>query len=93
MPERLRLRSTADIRTALAARVRERRRRLKLSRAALAERSGVPAATIKRFESSGEISLRQFVMLWHTVADLDDFDALLMERPSRPRSIDDIVPP
>ena len=93
MSERLHLRSTADVRLALARRVRERRRRLKLSRPALAERSAVPAATIKRFETSGEISLRQFVMLWHTVADLDDFDALLDERPPRPRSIDDIVPP
>ena len=45
-------------------------------RQTLAERSGVPAATIKRFENTGEISLRQLLMLVHALGLLDRFEHL-----------------
>ncbi|MDX8404687.1 MAG: helix-turn-helix transcriptional regulator [Mariprofundus sp.] len=43
----------------------------------LADKSGVPSSTIKRFESTGEISLRQMLMLVHTLGMLDRFNKVL----------------
>ena len=53
-----------DVSQAYAAYLRELRKQAKLSRAALAERSCVPAATIKKFELTGQISFRQLLLLW-----------------------------
>jgi len=43
----------------------------------LAEKSGVPSSTIKRFESTGEISLRQMLMLVHTLGMLERFNKIM----------------
>ena len=40
------------------------------SRTKAAELSGVPSATIRKFETSGQISLRQFLMLCHVYGDI-----------------------
>lgn len=73
--------------------VRERRRALHLSRRVLSEKSGVPESTIKRFELSGEISLRQFLELWFVVDRLDRIEALLrasaVEKP--PTTIEEVL--
>lgn len=62
-----------DVSQAYAAYLRELRKQAKLSRAALAERSCVPAATIKKFELTGQISFRQLLLLWQTLDSLDSF--------------------
>lgn len=66
----------ADVQSALAAYLRRLRRQKKWSRQALAERSTVPAATIKKFELTGQISLRQFLLLWQCLDDLRRLFAL-----------------
>ena len=81
----------ADVQRQLAAAVRGRRRSRRLSRAALERLSTVPASTIKRFETSGEISLRQFILLWQCVDDLASLAELAAERPAAPRSIDEVL--
>ncbi|WP_328987809.1 hypothetical protein [Thiorhodovibrio winogradskyi] len=48
----------------MSAWIKTQRKTLKLSRQALAARSTVPAPTIKKFETTGQISLRQFLLLW-----------------------------
>ena len=73
----------ADVQTALAAYLRRLRRQKKWSRQALAERSTVPAATIKKFELTGQISLRQFLLLWQCLDDLRRLFALT-EKPQNP---------
>ncbi|WPL17290.1 hypothetical protein Thiowin_02291 [Thiorhodovibrio winogradskyi] len=60
----LSLYSTVDVQLALSAWIKTQRKTLKLSRQALAARSTVPAPTIKKFETTGQISLRQFLLLW-----------------------------
>ncbi|MDE0693876.1 MAG: transcriptional regulator [Gammaproteobacteria bacterium] len=87
----LSLTTAADVQRELAASVRQRRRSRKLSRRALAERSTVPAATIKRFETTGQISLRQFVLLWQCVGDLDQLASLAEPRAAPPRTIDEVL--
>jgi transcriptional regulator with XRE-family HTH domain len=85
--------SCNDVQVALADYVRQRRKDLKWSRAALAERSTVPAPTIKKFETTGQISLRQFLLLWQCVDDLQRLYRLT-EAPahqSLPRTIDEVL--
>ncbi|HNA21055.1 MAG TPA: helix-turn-helix transcriptional regulator, partial [Agitococcus sp.] len=71
MDSLLTLNSAYDVQQSLAEAVRIRRKQKKWSRQELAERSGVPAATIKHFESTGQISLRQFLLLWQLLDSLD----------------------
>jgi len=45
-------------------------------RESLAEMSGVPEPSIKRFELTGEISLRSLLRLAHALGALDQFDSV-----------------
>lgn len=92
---KLSLLSAADVQSALRDWLKLQRRALKLSRAALAERSTVPAPTIKRFETTGQISLRQFLLLWQCVDDLQRMQALTHPAEASvgrlPTSIDEVL--
>ncbi len=83
-----------DVQQAFAAYLRERREQAGLSRAALAERSTVPAPTIKKFELTGQISLRQLLLLWQSLDDLQRLYALT-QKPrygsALPRSIEEVL--
>ncbi len=82
----------ADVQQQLAAAVQSRRKALKLSRAALAEKSTVPAPTIKKFETTGQISLRQFILLWQCVDDLRNLAELCNTNTLRdPQSIEEVL--
>ena len=85
------LATPSDVQRQLAAALRRRRGDRQLSRAALARQSTVPISTIKRFETTGEISLRQFILLWRCVDDLSALAALAAEHPELPRSIDEVL--
>ena len=91
MPSLLTLHSAYDVQTALAEAVRLRRKQKKWSRQELADRSGVPAPTIKHFESTGQISLRQFLLLWQLLDSLDTILELTQHKPSVPQSIEDVL--
>lgn len=83
-----------DVSKAFAAYLRELRQQAKLSRTALAERSCVPAATIKKFELTGQISFRQLLLLWQTLDSLDRLHQLTQanqERATMPTSIDEVL--
>lgn len=73
----------------LAAVLRQRRRARKHSRKKAAEVSGVPAPTIRRFETTGEISLRQFLMLCARYGDLKRAEALFPE--PGPTTMDELL--
>ena len=89
--ETLSLTTPADVQRRLADALRQRRESRRLSRVALARQSTVPVSTIKRFEATGQISLRQFILLWQCVDDLSTLSALAKERPALPRSIDEVL--
>ena len=88
---RLLLHTARDVQTSLADAVRDRRQARGYSRAALARLSTVPAATIKRFESTGQISLRQFLLIWQCVDRLDRVAALCDAPPTMPTSIEEVL--
>ncbi len=73
----------------LAKRLRTLRRSRKHSRQKAGEISGVPAPTIRRFETSGEISLRQFLMLTSAYGDLAAVESLLPE--PGPATMDELL--
>ncbi len=64
----------------IAQRHRALRKRLKISQKEMAERSGVSLGSLKRFESSGKISLESLLNLIHFLGRLSDFDHVLEEK-------------
>ena len=87
----LSLLTPADTQGQLAASVQKKRKAKKWSRQALAERSSVPASTIKKFETTGQISLKQFILLWQSVDRLDAVVALTHESEPVPSSIEEVL--
>lgn len=89
-----------DVSRAFADHLRGLRKQAKFSRNALAQRSCVPAATIKKFELTGQISFRQLLLLWQTLDSLDRLYQLTQptsptspnaqDRPM-PKSIDEVL--
>jgi len=88
---KLSLTTANDVQQQLALTVRTKRKQIKLSRNALAEKSTVPASTIKKFETTGQISLRQFILLWQCVDSLENLQELCKEQPYQPSTIDEII--
>lgn len=83
-----------DTQKALADYLKSQRKKAKLSRDALAQKSGVPAPTIKRFETTGQISLKQFLKLWlclDDVARLYDLKMAKNENNTLPTTIDEVL--
>lgn len=74
----------------LANRAREVRKSKKLSQEELAEKSGVSFGSIKRFETTGKISLESLLKVAFVLGVLDDFDHLFVKR-EVPKSIDEII--
>lgn len=84
----------SDVQHAFAAYLRKLREQEKLSRDALAARSGVPAPTIKKFELTGLISFRQLLLLWQSLDDLSRLFALTQNIPKQsnmPTSIEEVL--
>lgn len=65
----------------LVERERALRKAKKITQKGLARRSGVSYASIRRFETSGEISLRSLLDIANALGCLSDFDSLFKEEP------------
>ena len=68
---------------ALAERVRQVRLGLGLKQATLAGRAGVTLASLRRFEQTGEASLKLLLRVCHVLGRLDEFDGILNPPPAR----------
>jgi len=91
---KLSLLSVTDVQASMCEWLALNRKALKLSREKLAIRSAVPASTIKKFETTGQISFRQFLMLWQSLDDLARLNSLtkrLSISVQSPKSIDDVL--
>ncbi len=75
----------------LARRIRERRLLLELTQEGLAERSGVPLSTLRKFEQSGIISLESFLKLLWIVGGLEEIVDVLKPAKTSFSSIDDVL--
>lgn len=59
-----------DVQERIRAILRLTRKRLKLSQKEFSNKSGVPLGTIKKFEHTGNISFRQFILIYATLYDI-----------------------
>lgn len=73
----------------LASRVKARRLELDLTQEGLAARAGLKFATYRRFEQTGEISLRGLLQIGFALNALSDFDALFAQK--QYQSLDDVL--
>jgi len=57
-------------------RAKKKRKQMKISQRELSQKSGVTYASIRRFESTGEISLTSLLKIAHALDALKDFENL-----------------
>ena len=69
-----------DVALQIAARVKARRLELDLTQDGLAKRAGVKFATYRRFEQTGEISLKGLLQVGFALNALPEFDALFVQK-------------
>ncbi|MBF0104330.1 MAG: helix-turn-helix transcriptional regulator [Deltaproteobacteria bacterium] len=72
----------------LASRLKQLRLIKTLKRETLAERAGVSSSSLKRFETTGQISFEGFLKIAHALGRLNEFDDALM--PPEARSIEEL---
>lgn len=92
--EKYNLLTEGDVQQQFALYLRQLRQTAKLSRRALAERSTVPAPTIKKFETTGQISFRQLLLLWQSLDDLNRLYKLTQaerQQSKAPTSIEEVL--
>ena len=70
-----------EINTLIAARIRDLRKRRKLSQKKLSEKSGVSLGSVKRFENSGEISLSSLTKLAIALSCENELEGLFEKIP------------
>ena len=78
-----------DVAVEIASRVKSRRLELNLTQEGLASRAGVKFATYRRFEQTGEISLRGLLQIGFALNCLEEVNTLFAQR--QYRSIGDVL--
>jgi transcriptional regulator with XRE-family HTH domain len=87
----LNLYTAFDVQIELREFINQSRKLKKLSVEELSTRSGVPYGTIRKFESTGNISLRQFLMLYEAIGDLNKVRRLTKPERDQPTSIEEVL--
>ena len=80
-----------DIMEELRVKFKERRMSIGYTQMECATRSGVSLGSLKRFESSGQISLESFLKLAFVLECLGEFTSLCEEEEERFGSIDEVL--
>ena len=83
--------SLAKAQKKLVQNIRERRLLMELTQEGLADRSGVPLSTLRKFEQKGVISLESFLKLLSVVGDLEEMMNVLKPLKHNFKSIDDVL--
>ncbi len=79
----------SEVALQIATRVRARRLELNLTQEGRAARAGLKFATYRRFEQTGEISLKGVLQIGFALNALSEFDALFAQR--QYQSLDDVL--
>ena len=79
----------SEVALQIATRVRARRLELNLTQEGMAARSGLKFATCRRFEQTGEISLKGVLQIGFALNALSEFDALFAQK--QYQSLDDVL--
>ena len=78
-----------DVAKQIAARVKARRLELNLTQEGMAARAGLKFATYRRFEQTGEISLKGLLQIGFALNILSEFDTLFAQK--QYQSLDDLL--
>lgn len=78
-----------DIAKELVEKIKQHRKKLKISQAQLATKSGVSLGSIKRFESKYEISLNSFIKILIALSLEQDLENLFTQKSYN--SIDEVI--
>jgi len=73
--------TASQIKKQIASQAKQRRLEQNLSRSSLATKSGIPASTIKRFETTGNISLGALLAIAWVLDCLTQFTPLFQQTP------------
>ncbi len=79
----------SDVANRIAERVKMRRLELNLTQEGLATRAGIKFATYRRFEQTGEISLRGLLQIGFALNALSEFDDLFTRK--QYQSLDEVL--
>lgn len=83
--------SLSKAQKSLVQNVRERRLQMDLTQEGLAERSGVPLSTLRKFEQTGMVSLESFLKILSIVGGLEEMIKSLKPNTPAFQSIDEVV--
>ena len=83
--------NSSDIMQELKSKFKKRRRTLGYTQKELATRSGVSLGSLKRFESSGQISLESLLKLALVLECLGDFEEVCLTKKKIPQSIEELL--
>ena len=83
--------SSSKAQKKIAENVRERRLQMDLTQEGLAERSGVPLSTLRKFEQKGNISLESFLKLLFVIGGVEEVINALKPNIPNFKSIDDVL--
>ena len=78
-----------DVAKQIATRVKARRLELNLTQEGIAATAGLKFATYRRFEQTGEISLKGLLQIGFALNALSEFDALFVQK--QYQSLDDVL--
>lgn len=78
-----------DVAKQIATRIKARRLELNLTQEGIATRAGLKFATYRRFEQTGEISLKGLLQIGFALNALSEFDALFTQK--QYQSLDDVL--
>jgi transcriptional regulator with XRE-family HTH domain len=83
--------SLSNAQLKIADHIRARRLSMELTQEGLAQRSGVPLATLRKFEQKGIISMESFLKILMVIGGIEELLGVL--KPSKPnfKSIDDVL--
>ena len=83
------IQNPSEVALQIAARAKSRRLELNLTQEGMAARAGLKFATYRRFEQTGEISLRGLLQIGFALNALSEFDALFAQK--QYQSLDDVL--
>ncbi len=82
----------SEVAIEIASALREKRLQLNLTQKTLAEKAGISLAVLKKFESTGKISLQTLLKLALALGSLGDFQHLFKKvEPENLTSLDEII--
>jgi transcriptional regulator with XRE-family HTH domain len=76
------LNSPSETQRMLAERIRAMRVAIEFKQSTLAKRAGVALSTLRRFEQTGEVSMKHLMLICHALGRLNEFENLFRPLPA-----------